>query len=365
MGGFSENRCTFTLIRVDSCAYPRECSAFTFEKSSRPHTLMIPPIYFLAFLFLFTFSSSGTLANVVDRSVAIVNEDTITLSEVNELGKLYFKKITDETPADRLADSLQQAQRIVIEKLIDKKLLVQESKKFGIQVSDQEVDNAFKRVLANNKTTMEQFRKEMSSMGMNEKQYREELREQVLSSKMINHEVRTKVVISEDATLDYYNTHFTTRVDGGGYYILQIGCLWGPGNQGGTTSQMEAKEKATKAHKLAAKGGDFKELAKKYSDLPSATDGGDLGSFESNEMANYMRDAVVKLKPGEVSSIVETENGYHFFKLLSSQEGKIVAHESFESVKEQIREKLYQQAMEQRYNEWLKSMREKAYIKIL
>ena len=82
-------------------------------------------------------------------------------------------------------------------------------------------------------------------------------------------------------------------------------------------------------------------------------------------MANYMRDAVVKLKPGEVSSIVETENGYHFFKLLSSQEGKIVAHESFESVKEQIREKLYQQAMEQRYNEWLKSMREKAYIKIL
>jgi len=327
---------------------------------------MMPRTALAAVFSLVLFLSAGALANVVDRSVAIVNEDTITLSEVNELGSPFFKKIAEETPANRLDEVLQQARRTVIDKLIEKKLLVQEAKKLNIQVSDQEVENALQGVLANNKATMEQFRKEINTMGMSEKQYREELREQVLSSKLINHEVRTKVVISENAILDYYDTHYTAKVGGGDYYILQIGCTWGAENPSGTNpSQADAKEKAKKAHTLAMDGKDFKELAKKYSDLPSAADGGDLGSFQQDEMATYMRNAVARLKPGEISSIVETENGYHFFKLVSSQEGKIVARESYESVKEQIREKLYRQAMEQRFKDWLASIREKAYIKIL
>ena len=327
---------------------------------------MMPRTTLPAVFFLLTLLSSGAFANVVDRSVAIVNEDTITLSEVNELGKSFFKKISEETPPSQLAETLEQARRTVIAKLIDKKLLIQEAKKLGIQVSDQEVENALQRVLTNNKTTMEQFRKEMGAMGMSETQYREELRGQVLSSKLINHEVRTKVVIPEEAIREFYNTHFTTSVDGGDYYLLQIGCTWGIENQTGSiTSQEDAKEKAKKEHKLAMDGKDFKELAKQYSDLPSAGEGGDLGSFQLDEMVTYMRNAVVNLKPGEISPIVESENGYHFFKLVSSQEGKIVAHEPYESVKEQIREKLYQKATEQRFKDWITSIREKAYIKIL
>lgn len=323
-------------------------------------------ILFPILFFLFALLPFGSFANVVDRSVAIVNEDTITLSEVNEAGRAFFKKISDETPADRLADTLEQARRTVIDRLIDKKLVIQEAKKLNIQVSDQEVDNALQRVLANNKTTLEQMRQELSAMGMTEKQYREELREQVLSSKLINHEVRTKVVISEDAILDYYDTHFTTKVGGSDYHILQIGTIWGTAlADGSTLSQAEALDKAKKAHKLAQDGKDFKELAHKYSDLPSAADGGDLGTFRQDEMAATMRDALANLKPGEVSTIVETENGYQFFKLVSSQEGKIVAHESYEAVKEQIRERLYQQAMEQRYKDWMTSIRQKAYIRIL
>lgn len=305
-------------------------------------------------------------ANVVDRSVAIVNEDTITLSEVNELGRSFFKKISEETPADRLAETLQQARNTVIDKLIDKKLLVQEAKKLNIQVSDQEVENAVQRVLDNNKTTMAEFRKEMSAMGMTEKQYKEELREQILSSKLITHEVRTKVVVPEDKILDYYSANYTEQVGGGGYYILQIGCLWGTATPNGATpSQQEARDKAKKAHDLAEDGKDFKELARKYSDLPSAADGGDLGNFQQDEMAPFMRDAVVRLKQGQISPIVEANNGYHFFKLVSSQEGKIVAKAPYESVKNEIRDKLSQQAMESRFKDWLKSIRDKAYIKIL
>lgn len=323
---------------------------------------MLPRTILAAFTCLFVLLSSLAFANVVDRSVAIVNDDTITLSEVNELGRSLFKKIAEETPPDRLAETLAQARRSVIEKLIEKKLVVQEAKKLNIQVSDQEVDNAFQRVVASNQTTVEEFRKELGAMGVNEQQYREELRDQILSSKLINHEVRTKVVIPEEAVLEYYNTHFTTTVGGGEYHILHIGCMWG-GETGAT--QEEALDKAKKAHKLALQGKDFNELARQYSDLPSAAEGGDLGTFRQDELADFIREAIVRLKPGQISPMVTTDNGYHFFKLVTSEEGKVVAHEPYESVKDQIRERMYQQAMEQRFKEWLTSIRTKAYIKIL
>jgi len=323
-------------------------------------------LFFSVFASLLVLSAVAR-ANVVDRSVAIVNEDTITLSEVNELGRSFFKKISEETPADRLPETLQQARSTVIDKLIDKKLMAQAAKKLNIQVSDQEVDAALQRVLANNKTTMEQFHKEMTTMGMNEKQYKEELREQILNSKLINHEVRTKVVVPEQKILDYYAANYTEQIGGGGgHYLQQIGCLWGTTLPNGVTpTQEEARNKAKKTRDLAEDGKDFKKLAHQYSDLPSAVDGGDLGSFQKDEMAPFMRDAVIGLKPGEISAIVEIDNGYHFFKLVSSQEGQIEAKVPYESVKDEIREKLSQQAMESRFKDWMKSIREQAYIKIL
>lgn len=327
---------------------------------------MAQRIFLLPLFFFFLILPSLVLANVVDRSVAIVNEDIITLSEVNELGKPFFQKITEETPANQLNEALQQARKVVIDKLIDKKLLIQEAKKHNLRVSDEEVENALQRILANNKKNMEQFRQEIGSMGLNEKQYREDLREQILSSKLINYEIRSKVIIPEDKIIDYYDTHYTEQLGSGSYYILQIGCTWGSKNRNGVTAtQAAAKAKAEKAHELAVKGEDFKELARKYSDLPSANDGGDLGTFQANEIAAYMRDAITSLKAGEITPIIESDNGYQFFKLVSSETGKIVPKAPYKAVKDEIQEKLYQQEMAIRFKDWLKSIRDKAYIKIL
>jgi len=327
---------------------------------------MASRILLLPALLLLLLLPAPSRANVVDRTVAIVNEDSITLSEVNELGKSFFQKISEETPAGQLNEALQQARMTVIDKLIDKKLLMQEAKKYNLRVSEEEIEGALQRVITNNKSTMEQFRKEISSMGMSEKQYRENLREQILNSKLINFEVRSKVVIAEDQIIDYYNRHFTHQASDGGYYILQIGFVWNAPDRDGTTpTQAEARAKAEKIRDLARKGKDFKELAKQYSDLPSAAEGGDLGSFQESEMAPSMHAAMANLKPGDVSPIIEVDQGFQFFKIQSSQPGTIVTKAAYEAVKEEIREKLSQQAMEQRFKDWLAEIRAKAYIKIL
>ena len=326
---------------------------------------MMQRVFLFCALVSLIFSLTNAAAQIVDRSVAIVNNDTITLSEVNELGASFFKKVTEDSSPERLSEALYRARLTVIDKLIEKKLMVQEAQKLQIQVSDQDVDNAFQRIISNNHTTIEQFRKELVTMGMSEKQYREELRDQILSSRLVNYEVRTKVVIPDDQILDYYDTHFVEQ-SAGGYYLRQIGCLWGrPLADGTTPTQDEARKKVQKVYDLAQGGKDFKALARTYSDLPNAEDGGDLGLFQLNELAAYIHDAVSQLKPGEISPIVAMENGYLFFQVVSTEKGKMIPKAPFEEVKDKIKEKLTQQAMEKRFKEWMQSIREKAYIKIL
>ena len=321
----------------------------------------------LLLFFLLVVQVSSVHANIIDSCVAVVNDDVITLSEVNEAGKSIFQRAAEEVPPEHLAEALKQARQTVLEKMIEKKLLVQQAEQMHISVSDEDVDRALAQILERNSTTKEQFKSELARMGVDEQQYRENLRDQILSSKLINYEVRSKVVVPEEQILDYYDQHYTEQVEAGGYYILQIGVTLN--TEGMPADPAEAKKvaakKAERILSLAMSGQDFKQLARQYSDLPSAVDGGDIGAFQKDEMAEYMRDAVTSLKPGEISPVVESPNGYMLFKLLSSQEGKIITKVPYESVKEEIRSTLYQQEMEKRYDSWLKEIRSQAYIKIL
>ena len=125
----------------------------------------------------------------------------------------------------------------------------------------------------------------------------------------------------------------------------------------------EGEGRRKRVHRLAVSGNDFKELARKFSDLPSASEGGDIGVFDEDEMASYMRSAVTSLKPGEVSRIIETPVGFQFFKLLSSKEGGIIMQAPYADVKEEIREKLFNQALKSEFDAWIKNIRDSAYIR--
>lgn len=322
-------------------------------------------LFFSLLLLLF---SPPAYSDVVDRVVAIVNDDVITMSEVNEEGKALFQKVAENVPADKLPEALQEVRQNIIDKLIEKKILIQEAEKENISVSDEEVDMAFTRILETNNLTPAQFREKLAEIGLTEEQYKENLRIQVLSSKLVNLEIRSKVIIPEDMIIDYYDTHYTERISEGGYYILQIGIGWNEAageEEDVPSSREEAREKAEHVRELAVAGGDFKELARTYSTLPSAADGGDLGVLKEDDMPDEMLEIIAETGTGEVTPLIATPAGYQFFKILSSNEGQIVTKVPYESVKDDIYETLYQQEMEGRYEKWLQEMKSKAYIKIL
>ncbi len=339
------------------------------QTKKAPWPILIKPCC-LSLLLLSMLFSVMVQAEVIDRVVAEVNDDIITLSDVDEEGATVYQKIIKDAPPEERESILMQTQQEVLNGLIDKSLITQEAAKQGVTVSDEELDAAIEQIIATNNITREVFLAQLQEDGLSEKVYRSNLRSQIYQNKLVSREVRSKIIITEDMILDFYDTKYTSQVNEGSYYLLQIGTSWEKGKENKSAEVLpedraEALKKAERIQKLAKSGQDFRDLARRFSDLPSARDGGDIGVFDEDEMADYMKSAVKSLKAGEISPIVETPVGYQFFMVLSNKEGGIVMRAPYDTVKEEIRDRLFREAMQKEFKDWIKGIRDRAYIRKL
>ena len=182
----------------------------------------------------------------------------------------------------------------------------------------------------------------------------------MLRSRLINFLIRSKIVISEEKISDYFNSYYANKTTTPGYHIAQIGFQWGDKFKAKT--QDEAHQNAEYVRKKLLDGEDFSTLALNYSDLPSAEDGGDIGVFQEDELATYMRESVLSIKPGETTHILQTPIGFQILKLLSAQVTDS-APLTLGDVREEIKAILFKKEMETGYEQWLNDIRTKSFIK--
>lgn len=300
-------------------------------------------------------------AEMVDRIIAIVNDDVITFSDLNREGAPLFRRIIQEAPPDQVEAALLKARGEILSGLIDKLIVAQRAKKLGISVSDAEVDEAINKIIARNNVTPEKFWQQLTLMGTTEHDYRELIRSQILQERLIDYEIRSRVVVTDEKIHEYYEKNYTQKIKKGGYQILQMGFAW---KEDTPAAKADALRRAEEARKQVLAGQDFRTVARQSSDLPSAKDGGDIGVFKKSEMADYMKTSILGLKVGQISTIQETPVGYQFFKLLSD-EGDVAFQAPFEAVKDKIRQQLYNEALNSQFQKWVKELRDQAYIKKL
>ena len=298
-------------------------------------------------------------AEMVDRIVAIVNDDVITFSDLNREGAALFRRIIQEAPAEQVEPTLLKAREDMLSSLIDKLIVAQRAKKLGISVGNPEVESAISRIIERNKTTPEKFWQQMALMGSNEHDYRELVRGQLLQDRLVDYEIRSRVVVNEERIREFYDKNYAQKVKEDAYHILQMGFVWKEDTQ---SEKADALRRAEEARQQVLAGQDFRTLARQASDLPSAKDGGDIGVFKKSEMASYMKASIVGLQVGQISGVLETPAGYQFFKLLSDK-GDVGLQASYEAVKEQIRQRLYEEALNSHFQKWVKELRDQAYIK--
>jgi peptidyl-prolyl cis-trans isomerase SurA len=179
-------------------------------------------------------------------------------------------------------------------------------------------------------------------------QYRLQVRSDIERANLINREIRTKVNVSPEEVERYYKAHLddygsTAKV------TARLISLLVPANTS-EADKVAIRAKAEEVHKLAADGGNFAKLAKEYSQGPAAEEGGDIGEIQPDEMRPEFAKAAKSLEPGQVSPLIVTADGFHILKIEKTS-GE--THRPLAEVSEEIKEKLYKEAMETRYDRWL------------
>lgn len=319
--------------------------------------------YVIPALLLMALAASRVQAKVIDRIVAVVNGEVITLSELEvkarPLIRQYLKDVKDPVSFDEKKKEILSK---VLPQLVDERLIQKEIDRLGIKVSKQEVEAAIEGICKENGLTLEELKEKLERDGYTLEGYKKEIKKQIERTAVINSQVKAKIVVTDAQVLAYLKEHPGSGIDlpeSGPRYILQQICIV-PGKD--PASVARARERAKEALSALESGKEFSEVAKEYSDLPSAKDGGYLGALTPGEMAAFLRKAVLKLKPGEHSGVIETPMGFQIFRLKAIDTS---ARGVDKNKMEEVRRKLYRQQINARFEEWLQELRSKSTIRIL
>ncbi|MBW1918109.1 MAG: SurA N-terminal domain-containing protein [Deltaproteobacteria bacterium] len=309
---------------------------------------------FIILLVLFLALVGPAPAEIVDRIVAQVNGEIITLSDVEQ--SIKFMRSNPQT-GGRIQDN-EATRRQMLDVLIDRKLAKEEANRLGITIPDNEVAQALEAIKKkNNLPDDEALAQALAKEGMTLDQLRQQITEQMQQERLIQYTVKGKVRVSEDKIREYYDNVY--RQGGSQVHLKLIVLPYPPGAT--ETQKAETRALAEKILQECRQGASFESLARQYSKGPNAANGGDLGYVDRADIDPNIYALIERLCPGEYAPI-ESPQGFHLFKLVNRRAGR---SKSFAEVKPEIERILLREQMAKKFSEWLKTLRDKAHIKIL
>jgi peptidyl-prolyl cis-trans isomerase SurA len=306
-------------------------------------------LFALAFL---SATVSATSAETLNRIVATIDGDPITQIELDR-----YAEVAKKRPG---GDQLVVDQKALLDELVLEKIIQKQVEILGLKATDQQIDNYIESIRSRNNLTEDQLREVLQQQGMTWDQYRTQVRADIERANLINREIRTKVNVSPEEVERYYKAHLDEYGASGKVTARLISLLVPAG--AGDADKAAIRAKAEEVQKLAADGGNFAKLAKEYSQGPAAEEGGDIGEVDPNEMQAEFAKAAKGLAPGQVSPLIVNAQGFHILKIEKSS-GE--THRPLSEVSEEIKEKLYKEAMETRYDRWLnQDLRSRHHVEI-
>jgi peptidyl-prolyl cis-trans isomerase SurA len=306
---------------------------------------------------VFLFASAG--AEVADRVVAVVNDEVITLTELNSAFEPYQGKLETSYKGEEREKALTEAKMTMLNRIVDNLLMEQQARKSGIIVKDEEVTSAIKDLLGRRNISPEDFRKALEREGTTHEDYRKGVRAQLVRIRLIQREIKSRVAVSDEEIGEYYRKY---RNDYEGKEAVRIKQIFFPLPK---EFSAEVKEKlraeAKAVHERLQAGEPFELLSAQYSQGPAAATGGDIGYIEKGMILPEVEAVAFGLPLNQISDVIESSVGFHIIQLIDRRGAGIKA---IESVREEIREKLDQEKTERKFDEWLDALRKKSHIEI-
>ncbi len=284
-------------------------------------------------------AASPLRAEVVNRIVASVDGEPITLYELNQ----FVAKQRALTPSLQMPDQNEALQALVTEKLLAKEIAAK-----GIHVRDEDIDRYIDHIKQANHLDDDQLKEALKQQGIDYPKYRDQVRQEIEKVQLMNREIRSKVNVSPEDVNRYYEAHKKEYERPSRVKVRQI-MLRLDGNAPDEIVQAVTQRLEDLRAKIL-KGADFAKVAKESSEDPAAADGGDLGEVELSKVIPEFEAVLAKMKEGDVSEPIRTKMGLHMLKL----EKRIEAGYQPESeLAADIKEKLYNEALDERYKRWL------------
>ena len=272
-------------------------------------------IALLVLCFAFPLGALAQRPELVDRIVAVVNKEAITLSELNDQVAAAERQLRRQgTPLPEHSA----LERQVLDRLILLKAQLQLARGTGVRVDEVQLDRAVERIAENNNMTLSAFRTALEHDGVSFDKFREEVRDQIILTRLREREVDNKIQVSDGEIDQYLERNKDASKPRFEFNIAHI--LVRLPDQASPERIEAARAKAEKARAEALAGADFAKLAASYSDGPDALKGGELGWRSEDRLPELFTAALSAMQPNGISEVLRSPAGFHVLKLLGRRD---------------------------------------------
>jgi peptidyl-prolyl cis-trans isomerase SurA len=294
---------------------------------------------------------------IVDRIVAKVNDDIITLSEVQEKGLPLLSRIRSGRGGD--SKELKKAEKEILEQLIDIELQLQEARALGMTVSETEVEKTLKDIKEKNNITQEALERMLEEEGTDIESYKAEIRDRLLLQKIYYFRVIASAKVSRQQIESYYKEHISQYTGPEKVKVRQIFFAVDPANPAKREDVVRAR--ALEVMERIKAGEDFASLARAYSEGPNTARGGELGFFKRGEALPILEQTMFRLNSGMVSELIRSKAGFHILKVDEHVYPKPLP---LKEVEKEITDIIKKEKAQENYERWIKKLRGEAFIEI-
>jgi len=292
---------------------------------------------------------------ISDGKVASVNGAVITQGEFDR-EMIRFHQQFASTGRSFNESQLPDLKKVVLENLINRELLYQESNNVGIKIEEKAVNDQLD-ILKKRFPNENEFKTALLDMKISETALKSQLRKSMAIQQFVDKEIVQKINIPEKEAKAFYDgnpnsfkepeqvraRHILIKVESGA----------------DESKKAEARKKLKEVQKRLGEGEDFEALAKEYSEGPSGAKGGDLGYFNRGQMVKPFEDVAFALHPGKVSDIVETQFGYHLVKVIDKKPESTIG---YEQIKDRLQDYLKQQKVRKEVDLYIEKLKGKAKV---
>ncbi len=295
-----------------------------------------------------------TTAKTISKITAVVNNDIIT---TYQLEKAVVAALSAKTNGSQLTPKeFEQLRVLVLERLINEKLVEQRIVELGLEVAEPELAAAIEDVQRKNNLTRSMLEQALKAQGMTFDEYREQLKKELLRYKLLGREVNYKVQVTSSEVRSYFREHIE---DYSALPQVRVSNISFQLPADVSTVQMnEIRQQADDSRDRLLKGEEFEKVLAGQGETAS---GGDMGKLVLEELTPQLQEVLAGLEVGQVSELVVFNNQLHLFLITARDPGD---KDLYDRVKYEIEELLVKEKTEVRFREWAKELRDQGHVEV-